>query len=104
MRTTNSFGVHFIVRMNKAKDGKAPIYARISVNQKRTEIALKRWISLTDWNGAKGLAKPKTDELKLVNNYLEQVRGQISEHFRDLQLTKKLITPDALKNFNLNCK
>ena len=75
MRTENTFGVHFIVRMNKAKNGKAPIYARITVNQKRCELALKRLISSADWNSSKGLAKPKTDELRRLNSYLEQVRG-----------------------------
>lgn len=101
MRTVNSFGVHFIVRMNKAKNGEAPLYARISVNQKRCEIALKRWIKLSDWNGAKGLAKPKSTTLKQLNNYLEQVRGQISENFQELQLKKKLVTAENLKNMFL---
>lgn len=40
MRTTTSFGVHFIVRMNKARDGKAPLYVRISVNQNVVKLPL----------------------------------------------------------------
>jgi len=101
MRTSNSFGVHFIVRMNKAKDAKAPLYVRISVNQKRCEIALKRLVKVKDWNNAKGLAKPKNEDLKNLNNYLEQVRAQISGCFQELQLKKKLITADAIKNLFL---
>lgn len=32
MRSTNTFGVHFILRMNKEKNGIAPIYVRVAVN------------------------------------------------------------------------
>lgn len=98
MRAVNTFGVHFIVRKNKTKNDKAPVYARIAINEKRCEIALKTWVNISDWNGAKGLAKPKTKELKLLNNYLEQVRFKITSHFQELQLEKKLITPESLKN------
>ena len=101
MRTENTFGVHFIVRLSKAKNGKAPIYARITVNQKRCELALKRTISSNDWNGVKGLAKPKTDELRKLNSHLEQIRGRISEHYHELQMQKKLITAETLKNLYL---
>lgn len=44
MRTTNTFGVQFITRTNKAKDGLLPIYARVTVDGRRVEISLKRWI------------------------------------------------------------
>ena len=30
MTNNNTFGVHFILRMNKVKDGRAPVYARIA--------------------------------------------------------------------------
>lgn len=32
MRSSSTFGVHFILRMNKEKDGIAPVYVRINVN------------------------------------------------------------------------
>ena len=70
MRNANSFGIQFILRMNKVKDGKAPVYARITVNKSRCEISLKKIISSNDWNQARGLAKPKTNDLKLLNSYL----------------------------------
>lgn len=38
------------------------------------------------------MAKPKNDELRNLNSHLEQVRGQISNRFQELQLKKKLIT------------
>jgi len=44
MKTTNTFGVHFLIRPDKLKEGKAPVYARITVNTDRMLIALKQWI------------------------------------------------------------
>ncbi len=50
MRSDNTFGIHFIVRMNKVKNGKAAVYARIVVNKSRYEILLKRKVEVRDWN------------------------------------------------------
>jgi hypothetical protein len=44
MKTTNTFGIQFIIRVQKNDDAKAIIYARITVNGKRLEISLKRII------------------------------------------------------------
>ncbi|MFN0048969.1 MAG: hypothetical protein ACKVOU_07605 [Cytophagales bacterium] len=32
MRTKSTFGILFIIRMNKLKDGKAPLHAKVSVD------------------------------------------------------------------------
>ena len=53
MRTTNTFGIQFLIRKNKAKDESAPIYARITVDGQRVEISLKRWINPTNWDTKK---------------------------------------------------
>ena len=71
MRTNNTFGVQFITRTNKAKNGLLPIYARISVDSRRVEVSLKRLISPDNWNDAKGSAKGKSAEIRNLNTYLE---------------------------------
>ena len=97
MKSANTFGIHFIVRASKAKDGKVPIYARIVVNSQRVELSLKRWLPMAAWNSAKGMAKPNTPELKVLNSFLEQVRSIITGHYSELCLTATTITPDQLK-------
>ena len=74
-RNDNTFGIHFILRMNKVKNGKAPLYARITVNASRIEVSLKTLVEISDWNPSKGLAKPKNEKAKELNSFLEQVRG-----------------------------
>jgi len=98
MRTSNTFGIHFVLRENRGKNGLSAIYMRIVVNKSRSEVALKRQVAVTDWSDAKGLAKPKNDELRKLNTHLEQLRGMIAGHYQDLQLQKKVITAEVLKN------
>lgn len=98
MRTTNTFGVQFIARTNKAKDKKVPIYVRISVDGKRVELSLKRVINPDNWNDAKGMAKGRTEDIRALNTFLEQVRSQLTECYQDLLLKKKHITAEAVKD------
>ncbi len=104
MRNDNTFGIHFILRMNKVKDGKGPIYARIVINGSRCEISLKKRVEIRDWNGSKGLAKPKSNDLKFLNNYLEEVRGQLADCYRQIHLEKKLLNAEQVKNIWLGFK
>lgn len=98
MRTSNTFGIHFILRENRGKNGLSAIYMRIVVNKSRSEVALKRQVAADDWSEAKGLAKPKNDELRKLNTHLEQLRGMMAGHYHDLQLQKKIATAEVLKN------
>jgi site-specific recombinase XerD len=98
MRTSNTFGIHFVLRENRGKNGLSAIYMRIVVNKSRSEVALKRQVAASDWSEAKGLARPKNDDLRKLNTHLEQLRGMMASHYQDLQLQKKVITAEVLKN------
>ena len=64
MRTNNTLGVQFISRTNKTKNGLLPIYARISVDSRRVEVSLKRFISPGNRNDAKGSVMGKSEEIR----------------------------------------
>jgi len=98
MRTNNTFGVQFISRTNKAKNGLLPIYARISVDGRRVEVSLKRFIHPDNWSDAKGSAKGKSEEIRCLNTYLEQIRSRLTECYQELTVKKKLVTAEAVKN------
>jgi site-specific recombinase XerD len=101
MKNTNTFGVHFFLRRNRESKGQCPVIARISVNGTRVELYLKAFIAPDDWNPAKGLAKSKNTETKQLNSYLEQIRGKLSESYRELTLGNDLFTAETLKNHYL---
>jgi len=96
--SSNSFGVAFFVKRGKEKDGMFPIYARISVNSKRVEISVKRWVAENNWHSGRGKAKGTKDEIVKLNNYLEKFRSKIVECYQELVIQRKTITPELIKN------
>jgi len=95
----NTFGVIFYLRKYKTtSNGKTPIYVRITVNGKRSDIAIKRTIEESNWNAKKGMAKGSRQEITLLNNYLEKFRSGIVESYQTMLLQKKLITADLIKD------
>jgi len=104
MKTTKTFGVHFTIRQNKMQNGKCPVYLRIVVNGSRAELSLKSLVYYEDWNLSKGMAKPKNQELKLLNNYLEDVRGRLFTHYKELKIEGEELTAEGVKNAYLGIK
>jgi hypothetical protein len=74
IKTLDSLGIHFNLRMNKQKNGSTHVYATILLNGERIEMFLRKLVKVKDWNTAKGLSKPKIVDLKTLNNCLEQTR------------------------------
>jgi hypothetical protein len=97
MKHSNTFGVHFTLR-TREQNGKQPIYARITVNKTRCELSLKHYLHKKDWNEIKGIAKPKNEELKQLNSYLEEVRGKLVRHYRELLMQEKELTAETVKD------
>lgn len=94
----STFGIVFYLKKYKAINGKAPIYIRITVDGKRVDISTKQTIEITNWNEDKGTTKGSREEIKLINNYLEQIRAQVVAGYQELLFQNKLITAEAIKN------
>lgn len=101
MQTSQSFGIHFTTRPDKSKDGKEPIYACVTVNRQRAYIALKQNVDPKNWDGGKGAAKGNKDEVKSINNYLEEVRLSIGNCYKELQIKRKMLSAKAVKDLYL---
>lgn len=97
MRTTHTFGLQFIVRLDKKEQSTGSIYVRITIEAKRAEISLKKTIPIHLWNTAKGKAAGSSRESRILNNYLDDVRIKLTECYRELQLKQDRITPEAIK-------
>lgn len=57
MKTSTTFSILFWINASRAKNNEAEIFARITVNQKRTNISLKRKIDIDSWCKSKSRAK-----------------------------------------------
>ena len=90
------------MQRNKAtKDGMAPIYLRITVNGKRSQISIKRKIEIDKWNIEAGKVNGKTSEIKNLNKYLESIKYKVHRIQERLQDENKRITALIIKNIYL---
>lgn len=97
MKTSSTFSILFWLKQSKASNGKAPLYARITVNGKRAEISLKRKVTITSWCSKKNRAKGTKEESRQINCYLEQVSAEIYQSKNELNAEGKFITAQTVK-------
>lgn len=97
MKTLNTFGILFWLNSAKAKNGKAPLYARITVNGKRAELSLKRKLPLSNWDAKKNRVKGLGSESRMLNNYLEQLNGQLFDRYQKLKRENEFVTASHVK-------
>lgn len=98
MKNTNTFSILFWLKQATAKNGQAPLYARITVNGKRAELSLKRKLLVSNWDANKNRLKGLSDETKIFNNYLEQVYSNLFETYQDLKDKNQLVTAQLIKS------
>lgn len=97
MEISNTFSILFWLKLASAKNGEAPLYARITVNGKRAELSLKRKLTISDWDANKNKLKGLGDETKRINAYLKQVNAQLFDTYQKLKAENKLITARLIK-------
>lgn len=94
---TTSFSIVFHVRKPRSGEDKIPVYARITINSKRIEFSVKYKIKTENWDERKGMAKGNKEECKVLNRYLEQLRASYVACYREMTLSKKVITAESFK-------
>lgn len=101
MKTAQSFRIHFVVRAYKAKDGKAPLYVAVTVNKEKCLIGLKQSIDLNNWDADKGVPKGNREQVKTLNNYLDEVRLALGNCYKDMMLKGRVPSATTIKNLYL---
>ncbi|WP_416448348.1 site-specific integrase [Leeuwenhoekiella sp. A2] len=97
MKNPVTFGITIFPKTNKAKGGKAPLYARITLNSERIELSLQRRITLTLWDERKSRLRGSCTESIQVNKSIDRIYNQIYESFRQLQDENKVLSAAAIK-------
>lgn len=98
MRTDQTFGVNFIVRSCKEDKKTAFIYVKISVDGGLPkEISLKEKININDWDWKAKVVKGRSQDVKRINEYIDEVRVKIRHIYRDLDIQDQIITAEIIK-------
>ena len=98
MRTKNTFSILFWADQKNTKNDQAILYARITVNQKRVNISLKRKISISIWDPKLKKVKGNSPIARQTNEYLTQVNSQLFQIYQDLKFKNQLITAQLIKS------
>lgn len=94
----NSISIHFFIRKYRTRqDGKAPIYMRITVNGKRTELSMSRAIEPKRWDSKGNMVKGRKPDAKSINRHLEQMKQKVYKAEHQLNLEDEEITAKSLK-------
>lgn len=94
-----TFGLLFYLKKSKVDtQGKAPIYLRITVDGRRSEISIKRKADINKWCNKANKVTGKTEEVRELNAYIDILTSKIYHHQRELIHDNKEITAETIKN------
>jgi len=98
MKTSSTFSILIWINASRAKNNEAELFARITVNQKRANISLKRKVNIDSWDKNKSRAKGNSQKARLLNQYLDQVKSKLVQTHQVLSNQNKLITSKLIKS------
>ena len=91
-------GFRFWLKTAEARyDGMVPIYARITVNGKRTEISLKEFAQAQHWCGKAQRLDYRADGAGSLNDKLDAIQANLLDCRNQLRAEGKLVTAMAIK-------
>ncbi|MCE2611703.1 site-specific integrase [Flavobacteriaceae bacterium D16] len=97
MRNNSTLKVLIFTRDHSNNPERLTIYARITVDRKRAEISLKRYVSVNEWDEIRGRVIGFTQKARLLNSYLDEVYVQIMDAHKQLLSEGKVITAQTIK-------
>ena len=82
--TRTRFQVSFYLRRDRLKEGKAPIYMKISSNKLSTRMTINHYINPEDWDVKRGYVKRGRPMHDIINDYIDELRMQIIDAHKRL--------------------
>lgn len=94
-----SFNLFFYVKKAKINSlGEAPIYLRITIDGKASEISTKRSLKPLQWNSKGQKVSGNTESVKSLNFYLKTFEQKVYDAYHLLMKENSFITTELLKN------
>lgn len=95
---TNFSLLFYMKKPKNYQTGIAPIYLRITVNGKRSEVTTGRSCEPAQWNPISNRAKGKREEIKTLNAHLDNLQNKVFEAHRQLSEKDEIITSHTLRD------
>ncbi|WP_342648562.1 site-specific integrase [Mucilaginibacter sp. CSA2-8R] len=97
MRTNFSL-LFYLKKPKNYVTGPVPVYLRITVEGKRSELTAARSVEPTQWNAKAGRVSGTKEASRSLNNYLDQLRAMVLAAHQQLTEQRITITADRLRD------
>lgn len=97
MKLNYTFTTLVWLNKTKIKNGKCPIYVRITIDGKRSQISSKKWIEIDKWSTSGQCVKGSSEEARTINQYIRLIIGQIEEIHLHMTQDGKIPNPQMIK-------
>jgi integrase len=87
----------YLKRRRAAKDGRIPIYIRITIDGLKDEFSPGHRVFADNWDSQLKIVKPAEPDWKAINKRLSQAKTDIERHFYLMQAKHGLATPAMVK-------
>jgi len=98
IKPIKTLGVYYLIRHDKLKNDKAPIYCRITVNGTITHFALKQSIDPKYWEDRNKVDQKSKREIAVLNRNLKKVTTSLENHYKRMQINGVYITAGIIKD------
>jgi Phage integrase SAM-like domain/Arm DNA-binding domain len=85
--------LYYIRKSKMTKDRLVPIYIRITVNGRRLDHSIQRYVDAAYWSAAAGRMKGNKEEARPINQYLDTLTGKV------LKLEREMVRDGQAVNF-----
>ncbi|MDJ0644507.1 MAG: site-specific integrase [Flavobacteriaceae bacterium] len=97
MKSSHTFTILFWINKSRITDGKAELFARVTVDGRRTNLGLKRKIEVERWDNKAKKAFGNSAIAREINNHIESVRVRLYDIYQELKYNGELITAQLIK-------
>ena len=97
MKSSTTFSILIWINASRAKENQAKLFARVTVNKKRVNISLRRSVDIDSWDKNKSRVKGNSQQARIVNSYIEQVKIKLFESYQNLRAADTLVTAQSIK-------
>lgn len=86
---------YYISRTRPKKNGKCPVYLKITINGDKASFPVKRHIYPNDWSPARSRMKGRTKEADVFNRYLDAILLRGNNLYNELLMNHAEVTASS---------